>query len=121
MGLGYLTLAIQSDQDKYLTGNPEFTFFKSVYKRHTNFAIDYQFANFVGDANNAFGKKLYLDIPKNGDLLHQTHLVIDISGADGFKNITPTAYSFIDYIDLSIFELLYLPTSIYFFGFFFKA
>ena len=35
MGLGYLTLSIKSEQDKYLTGNL-FTFFKSVYKRHTN-------------------------------------------------------------------------------------
>ena len=26
MGLGYLTLAIKSEQDKYLTGNPSFTF-----------------------------------------------------------------------------------------------
>ena len=102
MGLGYLTLAIQSDQDKYLTGNPEFTFFKSVYKRHTNFAIDYQFVNFVGDANNAFGKKLYLDIPKNGDLLHKSHLVIDISGFAGLKEITPAAYSLVEYIDLFI-------------------
>ena len=47
MGLGYLILSIKSEQDKYLTGNPQFTFFKSVFKRHTNFAIDYQYINFT--------------------------------------------------------------------------
>lgn len=27
-------------QDIYLTGNPQITFFKVVYRRHTNFAIE---------------------------------------------------------------------------------
>ena len=60
MGLGYLTLAIKSEQDKYLTGNPSFTFFKSVYKKHTNFAIDYQFVNLIGDSSNSLVKKVYV-------------------------------------------------------------
>ena len=32
MGLGYLTLATKSEQDKYLTGNPQFTFLKVFIK-----------------------------------------------------------------------------------------
>ena len=102
MGLGYLILSIKSEQDKYLTGNPQFTFFKSVYKRHTAFAVDYQYISFVGDASNAFGKKIYIDVPKNGDLLHRMYLVLDVSGVNGLRNITPTAYSYIDYLDLFI-------------------
>ncbi len=102
MGLGYLTLAIKSEQDKYLTGNPQFTFFKSVYRRHTSFAVDYQFVNFVGDSSNTFGKKIYIDIPKNGDLIHRMYLTIDISGTAGLKNIDPSGYSYIEYIDLYI-------------------
>lgn len=101
MGLGYLTLSIKSEQDKYLTGNPQFTFFKSVYKRHTNFAIDYQFINFVGDSSNVFGKKVYIDIPKNGDLLHRMFLMIDIAGSN-LTHITPVGYNFIEYVDLFI-------------------
>ena len=27
-------------QDVYLTGNPQITFFKVVYRRHTNFALE---------------------------------------------------------------------------------
>jgi len=102
MGLGYLTLAIKSEQDKYLTGNPQFTFFKSVYRRHTSFAVDYQFVNFVGDSSNTFGKKIYIDIPKNGDLIHRMYLTVDISGTSGLKNIDPSGYSYIEYIDLYI-------------------
>ena len=101
MGLGYLTLAIKSEQDKYLTGNPSFTFFKSVYKRHTNFAIDYQFVNLVGDSSRSLGKKLYVEIPKNGDLLHRMYLSLDIeTTSDNLRKITPLAYNLIEHIDL---------------------
>ena len=78
MGLGYLTLATKSEQDKYLTGNPQFTFFKGVYKKHTNFATDYQYVNLIGDTNNSLGKKLYLELPKNGDLLHRAYLAVNV-------------------------------------------
>ena len=37
MGGGTLQLVIQGGQDIYITGNPEKSFFKSVYRRHTNF------------------------------------------------------------------------------------
>jgi len=102
MGLGYLTLATKSEQDKYLTGNPQFTFFKGVYKKHTNFATDYQYVNLIGDTNNSLGKKLYLEVPKNGDLLYRAYLAINVTGSDKLKNVVPIAYSLIEYIDLFI-------------------
>ena len=40
MGSGILQIAAFGEQDAYLTGNPQMTFFKIVYKRHTNFAIE---------------------------------------------------------------------------------
>lgn len=102
MGLGYLTLATKSEQDKYLTGNPQFTFFKGVYKKHTNFATDYQYVNLIGDTNNSLGKKLYIELPKNGDLLHRAYLAINVKGSDDLKNVIPIAYSLVEYIDLFI-------------------
>ena len=33
-----LQLAAIGHQDRHLTGNPQISYFKSVYKRHTNFA-----------------------------------------------------------------------------------
>jgi hypothetical protein len=40
MGGGLLQLVAYGAQDVYLTGNPQITFFKAVYRRHTNFAIE---------------------------------------------------------------------------------
>ena len=31
---------IRSDKTNYLVGNPQMTFFKSVYRRHTNIAME---------------------------------------------------------------------------------
>ena len=37
---GLLQIVSYGVQDTYLTGNPQMTFFKSVYKRHTNFSLN---------------------------------------------------------------------------------
>ena len=40
MGAGTLIeLIARGKQDSYLIGNPQFSYFKSVYRRYTNFAI----------------------------------------------------------------------------------
>ena len=104
MGLGYLILATKSEQDKYLTGNPQFTYFKSVYKKHTNFATDFQFVSLIGDSSNTLGKKVYIEIPKNGDLLHRAYICLDVTAtaADGLADVNPLGYSLIEYVDLII-------------------
>ena len=40
MGGGLMQLVAYGAQDAFLTGNPEITFFKIVYRRHTNFAME---------------------------------------------------------------------------------
>ena len=37
---GIIQMVISGKQDIYLTINPEITFFKKVYKRHTNFSTE---------------------------------------------------------------------------------
>ena len=51
-----MQLVAYGAQDIYLTGKPQITFFKVVFKRHTNFSIEpvEQSWNASGD----FGKKL---------------------------------------------------------------
>ena len=61
MGYGYLLLSVKSEQDNYLIGNPQFTFLRQFIK-HTDFALDYQFSDFVGESSNSFGKKIYLNV-----------------------------------------------------------
>ena len=101
MGFGYLALSTKSEQDNYLIGNPQFTYFKAVYRKHTNFSIDYQLLNFPTDVSNLINKKMYINIPKNGDLLHKLYLMFDISSSST-DHLPPFLYNFIEYIEISI-------------------
>lgn len=110
MGVGYFQLTVTSEQDKYLVGNPQFTYFKSVHKRHTNFAIENRILNFVGEttlkSNSNFGKKYYAKVPKIGDLLHRMYIVFELDSDGNLesieKELSLTAYSLIDNVSISI-------------------
>jgi hypothetical protein len=71
MGGGLLQLVAYGAQDVYLTGNPQITFFKVVYRRHTNFAIEAVEQSFSG--NNNFGSSVSVLITRNGDLIHKIY------------------------------------------------
>ena len=66
MGGGLMQLVAYGAQDIYLTGNPQITFFKVVYRRHTNFSIESIEQTFNGTAG--FGKKINCAISRSGDL-----------------------------------------------------
>ena len=74
---GLIQLTAYTGQDVFLTGNPQITFFKSVYRRHTNFAIETVELPFQG-GNIAFGEILNCNIDKLGDLMWKTALVVDL-------------------------------------------
>lgn len=63
-------------QDVYLTGNPQITFFKVVYRRHTNFAVEPIEQTFQGNAD--FGKTVTAQINRNADLITKMYVKIDI-------------------------------------------
>jgi hypothetical protein len=63
-------------QDIYLTGNPQVTFFKVVYRRHTNFAIESIQQTFNGAT--AFGRRVTTQISRNGDLIHRMYLEVTL-------------------------------------------
>jgi len=88
MGGGLLQLVAYGAQDVYLTGNPQITFFKVVYRRHTNFSIESIVQSPNG--NPAFGSRITCQISRNGDLLHKLMLeaTIDLpeTSADSPKN-----------------------------------
>ena len=102
MGYGYLILAVKSEQDNFLVGNPQFTYFKAVYRRHTTFAINFQKVNFPTDTNNCAGKLLSVNIPKVGDLLHRAYLNINIIGDGTEENSAPSIYNYIEYVEIYI-------------------
>ncbi len=81
-----MQLVAYGAQDIYLTGNPQITFFKVVYRRHTNFAVESIEQTFNGQAD--FGKRVTATISRNGDLIQQMYLevVTPVVGGTG----TPT-------------------------------
>ena len=74
MGGGLLQLVAYGAQDVYLTGNPQITFFKVVYRRHTNFALESILQTFNGNVN--FGSRVTATISRNGDLINRAYLVL---------------------------------------------
>ena len=71
-GGGLMQLVAYGAQDVYLTGNPQITFFKVVYRRHTNFAMESIENPFNGAPN--WGKKVTCTIQRNGDLIYRMYL-----------------------------------------------
>ena len=72
MGGGLMQLVAYGSQDIYLTGNPQITFFKVVYRRHTNFSMESIKQSFSG--NPDFGATVSATISRNGDLIHRMYL-----------------------------------------------
>ena len=108
-GGGLMQLVAYGAQDVYLTGNPQITFFKSVYRRHTNFAMESIENPFNGAPN--FGKKVTCTIQRNGDLIYRIYLQavlpqVALTSADGsgaqFRWLNWVGHNLIDYVELEI-------------------
>ena len=76
MGGGLMQLVAYGAQDIYLTGNPQITFFKVVYRRHTNFSMEAIEQTFNGTTD--FGGSATATISRNGDLVHRMYLEHDL-------------------------------------------
>jgi len=70
-----MQLVAYGAQDIYLTGNPQITFFKVVYRRHTNFSMEAIEQTFSGTPN--FGSDVSATISRNGDLVYRMYLEHD--------------------------------------------
>lgn len=73
---GLLQIVTHGSQDLFLTGNPEITYFKIVYRRHTNFSMEAMLIDY--DDLVGFGTTSHITIPKLGDLVHNAYLVITL-------------------------------------------
>ncbi|QKF93921.1 major capsid protein [Fadolivirus algeromassiliense] len=86
MAGGLLQLIAYGAQDVYLTNDPQVTFFKVVYRRHTNFSIQAFEKRF--DDNPDFGKKGAVKVYRLGDLASRMYLRVrinKITGTEGIK------------------------------------
>ena len=94
MGGGLMQLVAYGAQDIYLTGNPQITFFKVVYRRHTNFAMESIKQSATGTAKiptSGGSNEATFTISRTGDLVHRMYAQVtrpastDISGNAGAK------------------------------------
>lgn len=106
-GGGLLQLVAQGKQDVFLTGNPQITWFKMVYRRYTNFAIESQTIYFDGDPD--FGKRVTALVPRRGDLLGPIIMevvlpYVQMSDGSSGVYVNSTGYSLIEEVSLEIGE-----------------
>lgn len=85
-GGGLMQLVAYGAQDVYITGNPQITFFKLLYRRHTNFSIESIQQTFQGSV--ALGSRVQAIISRNGDLLHKMYLEVALPAA-------PTGHAYV--------------------------
>jgi hypothetical protein len=76
MGGGLLQLVAYGAQDAYLSGNPHITFWKILYKRHTNFAMEAFRVNFTGAP--VYGQRIVAVVNRNADLVWKTYVEVSL-------------------------------------------
>ena len=79
MGGGLMQLVAYGAQDIYLTGNPQITFFKVVYRRHTNFSMETIEQTIKGSSQckPGGGTSGTVTISRNGDLVYKVYVTSD--------------------------------------------
>ena len=99
MGGGLMQLVSYGAQDIYLTGNPQITFFKVVYRRHTNFSMEAIQQTWNGALAAASASRGTATISRNGDLVGRLWLETDDLDVGGYGN---AGASVIDTVTLEI-------------------
>ena len=77
MGGGLMQLVAYGAQDVYLSGNPQITFFKVVYRRHTNFSVEPIQQTWNGSAD--FGRTVTCNVNRNGDLITNMYVAVRLN------------------------------------------
>jgi hypothetical protein len=101
MGGGLLQLVAYGAQDAYLSGNPQITFWKGLFKRHTNFAMEPFRVNLTGQAN--WGVKHSAILGRHADLLYSTYIEVVMPPGGVFNcDQGRLGYNLIKYVELDI-------------------
>lgn len=88
MAGGLINIITYGSQDLYLTGTPQITHFKVIYRRHTNFSMESVRIKF--DDMVEFGEETNIIIPKAGDLIGPTYLEITLPEINFSRTINQT-------------------------------
>ena len=98
MGGGLLQLVSYGAQDIYISGNPQITFWKVLFKRHTNFAMESIEVTFNGQAD--FNKRVTAIINRNADLMFRTYIQVVLPAVqlDGSNNSAVNRFRWLNYV-----------------------
>jgi len=96
---GILQISSISTESLFLNGTPEITFFKTIYRRHTNFSIESIPINF--DDTVQFNSINTVKIEQTGDLMHNVYLQVYLPQINLFRTTLP---------DPTEFQILYNTT-----------
>ena len=108
MGGGLLQLVAYGAQDAYISGNPQITFWKGLFKRHTNFAMEPFRINLSGQ--QAWGTKQSAVISRHADLMYSTYLEVQMHRTASDKTTTQLwnddqgflGFNLFNYVELEI-------------------
>ena len=95
MGGGLMQLVAYGAQDIYLTGNPQITFFKVVYRRHTNFSMELIQQTLQGSAGVSSTQSCI--VSRNGDLIMDVWI-----SQNSTSSVDGEIYDYIDNVELRI-------------------
>lgn len=79
---GQIQLVAYGTEDIYLVNDPQITFFKVVYRRHTNFSTEHEKQTFAHSLD--FGKRVTVTLSRNGDLVRNIILIIKLPSIQQF-------------------------------------
>jgi len=92
MSAALVDLVSKGAQDVYITGDPEVSFFRQNFRRHTNFAIKPERVDYIGQFNA--GAEVTIPIKSKGDLLSYVWIeATDIQTALGNSGLFATGQS----------------------------
>ena len=104
-----MQLVAYGAQDVYLTANPQVTFFKQLYRRHSNFAMESIEQTFNGVGN--FGKRVQCTISRNGDLITRIYVQVTLPAIDSTilgTNVNSSAFSWVPYLGQYMIDNVYV-------------
>ena len=98
-----MQLVAYGAQDVYLSGNPQITFWKVTYRRHTNFSMESIEQTFNGQAD--FGRRVTCTISRNGDLAYRTYLQVTLPEINQTMGTTSTSGCWARWLDFPVEQL----------------
>jgi len=107
---GLIQLVAYGAQDVYLTANPQVTFFKQLYRRHSNFAMESIEQTFNGVGN--FGKRVQCTISRNGDLITRVYVQVTLPAIDSDvltgNGAAATSFAWVPYLGQYLIDNVYV-------------